>query len=83
MAKKKVVARKAKRRKVVVSIPLPTALKQGQTPGLHAGGVASDAVLEALYRANSGVSEAQARRALWNAGWYEGAGVILKAKVGP
>lgn len=37
------------------------------------------AQLEAIYKANVGMSVEQALRAVWNAGWYEGAGVTPTA----
>jgi hypothetical protein len=83
MATKKIVKRRKAPKVSARPVVLKTiaALKQGQVPGLHAGGQATDAAIEALYKANSGVSLTAALRAVWNAGWYEGAGVILKAKV--
>lgn len=33
------------------------------------------AQMEAIFKANIGMSEEQALRAVWNAGWYEGAGI--------
>lgn len=35
--------------------------------------------MEAIFKANIGMSEEQALRAVWNAGWYEGAGVTPSA----
>lgn len=35
--------------------------------------------IEAIYKANLDLSQEQALRAVWNAGWYEGAGVTPSA----
>jgi len=35
--------------------------------------------LEAIFKANNTMSREQALRAVWNAGWYEGAGITPTA----